>query len=165
MGNAKDYLESVRRGSVVPKDPFTHAQHLLDPEKAQAKSFGDIVEKSALLANVGSDSQIGWEKEAIFHLNHMHDMYQRDPKAIGPMYMVCLNAWKGGLAITRAKNGKERLLQALVGSSGFSPALDTEGFGASLDAALEPREAPKNPVREALDGLKGMRGGQRRRYG
>lgn len=120
-----DYMQTAQRGSINPKDEFTHKKYILENEPELVGKFNQIVDAQLRLANIQDQKQLNLERLQIFNLLELFQMKLRDP-ALSPVFFFCYYAWKGGLGLTRAVKGRERGLQALVGTT--SP--ESEGFGA-----------------------------------
>lgn len=123
-------MKDVRRTGSIPKDPFSYGRYILDPEQELAQSYADIVDRSALLANIGDGPLMRLEQNSVFFLTHMIDMARRD-KAFMPAFRLCYYYWRGELSLTRALKGKERMMHGAVGTS-YNQEVETSGYGANL---------------------------------
>ena len=124
MGYA-NYADAVQRGSIVPKDEFQHKKYVLESEPELVREFHKLVDAQLKLANLEDKQELTLVQYQIFNLFDLFSMSLKEPKLLTPVFQYCYYCWKGGLAMTRAKKGRERGLQALVGAS--SP--ESEGFG------------------------------------
>lgn len=129
MGYA-EYANAVQRGSIVPKDEFQHKKYVLESEPELATEFHKLIDAQLKLANISDAKELTLVQYQIFNLIDLFQLSVRE-KSLVPVFRYCYYCWKGGLSMTRAKKGRERGLQAMVGmtsaeSEGFSD-LITEG--------------------------------------
>jgi hypothetical protein len=114
MGDLQGFASALQGGKIIPKDAFAHAFTMMDYSTSEeVRLFSNILEKHILLANLGNDKIRLYQNDIVL-LTHLFDMVQRESGLYG-LFKQLYYGWKGELAITRAKDGKERLLQATAG--------------------------------------------------
>lgn len=151
-GSVQGYMESLRRSRAYPDDPYKHAYSLLDTDDEDIRlQFQKIVEKHVLLANISDDRMLRLYQNDVIILCQMLDMARREPQ-FANFFMKTYYGWRGELALTRAKEGMERKLQATPG--GYQPKRDISGYGADLPQFQEQMQEEKNIFKKILGGNK-----------
>jgi len=120
-----EYVKDVRAGGQTPKDPYTHAKYILDSEAELVSDFHKLIDGQMRLANISDPKQLALEQMQIYNVIDLFNMSLKEAN-LTPLFRYCYYCWKGGLSLTRAKKGRERGFQAMVGAT-QAPA-ESEGF-------------------------------------
>lgn len=122
-----DYARAVNSGGIIPKDEFQHKKYVLESEPELVGEFHKLIDAQLKLANISNEKELVLVQLQIFNLFDIFNLSIRE-KSLVSVFRYCYYCWKGGLNMTRAKKGRERGLQALVGS--ISP--ESEGFNEAM---------------------------------
>jgi hypothetical protein len=142
------YGEAASRSGGSASDSFTLAKHVLEPEEELVATFQKLVNREILLSNIGEDKFMQLEQTQVFNLGFMLSMAVREPELCGPVFKLAYYGWKGALALTRAKGGKERDLMASV--TGYTGGVNQQGF-------MLPDQEAENVEHNLFAGLTNLR--------
>jgi len=148
----RGYMESLKRSHIYPDDPYKHAYSMIDnDDDGSLVTFNKLVEKRVLLANISDDRMLRLYQNDVILLCQMLDMARREPQ-LQNFFLKTYYGWVGELALTRAKDGMERKLQATPG--GFQPRSDMGGYGANMPQFQEQEKEETNFFKKIFKGNK-----------
>jgi hypothetical protein len=133
-----EYAQSTNRSELPPQQAYEHAHYLLESESELVSSFQKLIDGQMRLANISDSHQLALEQMQIYNVVDLFQMSLREPSLL-PIFRYCYYCWKGGLSLTRAKKGRERGLQAMVGAT--QAPTESEGFGSPLSSADDAEES------------------------
>lgn len=137
----REYFQHARDYRFSPKDPYSHATHLLNAEPKSPGEFREMITKHVLLGNVNSDRMMRLYQNDITFLPLFFQLGQKDNQ-IKEFSDLIFNTWVFEVTFTRTKNGLERWLQNFTG---IIPSLKPEGFGKGIF-----KRKPKGPMGDYL---------------
>ena len=151
--NLKEYYKNLSQsGKIAPKDPFGLSHSFLMQDENNILT-GDLADKQAMLSYLGDDTMVQFAVYDIEILTQMRNMGMRDENLLAT-FASLYYGWLGGLKITRAKDGMERMMQAnAVG--GYSPTSGQLPGGYGEQFAIDQRQreaeaAKNNPIKSFL---------------
>ena len=125
MSEMSEYVKHSKQIGNIPKDQFGHAFSLLARDETDIDDFQRLLQNHILLANIKDDKLIRLYQNDGLLLTSFYDM-QRRYAPLSPIFKYLYYGWIMELGLTRIKDGKERILQAMPGT-GFQPTMDNRG--------------------------------------
>lgn len=127
-------MNKLAKSQASVHDPFAHAQSLMKNEEEitfEKKYYAKIVGMKAMLSNISNDHLMTYIQNDISILTALYEIACRD-KSFTSTFEYLYHSWVGSLTMTRARDGKERDLQATPGSQ-YMPKQQFAGYGEDLD--------------------------------
>lgn len=154
-----DYMDEIRKGKFVPKDPFSHATMLIETEEEAVKLFSKIVEKQVILSNIDDDRMLRLYQNDAVLLTSLFSMANRAKDgSLSEFFFAIYYGWRGELALTRTKDGLERKLQGTVSSSKYAPTDALRGYGADMIPAQGSQETELGMLQKLMPKFKKPKG-------
>jgi len=123
-----------------PTDAFGHGNMLLEMADGDVIKMKDIITKELKLANISDDRLVMLYQMEIHSLTSMYGIATRDARFM-PVFQRWFINYLGELATTRAKNAKERDMQAILAGK-YNPN-QTPGYGQDIMMAKQQAEETK----------------------
>jgi len=127
MSDISDFIKATKQIGQIPKDQFGHSWQLLSRDDVKINRYPLMQQNPILLANIKNNQLIRLYQNDFLILTSFYNMGIR----YSPMFDIfefLYYGWEGELGITRTKDGKERIIQAMS-STGYRPKEDIEGYG------------------------------------
>ncbi len=155
-GKIGSYFSGMK-DKISPKDPFSHAAWLLQPDEASVFDVHrPVVSKQTQLANIEQDQFIRFYQNDAVILTQMRELAAREP-ALEDVYETIVHGWEAELLITKMKGGLERQLQGTTGGS-YIPRSDFSGYGADFAAQQQQQDQQHgNTGNAVMDFFKNLR--------
>jgi len=106
-----EYLKTSNYFQFIPKDQYGHATYLIAPERKDVTNFNELLNKDLYLAFIGSDQYLLLAQKDIHILTQLYNITLKEP-GFSQLFKSLYTSFRGELALTRARDGKERELQA-----------------------------------------------------
>jgi len=144
MGNWNDFVRANRESSISPTNVPEHAYALLGRDESDLNNPRKLLQPQMLLGYIKDSYMIRLHQNSYILLQSLFSMSQRDPRLSG-LFNYLYQGWIGEMALTRTKDGMERIMQASVSRN-----IDASGLsgGYGFD---DVRERQKNLQREQDD--------------
>lgn len=142
-----NFIEKSTDLKYVPKDPYSHATHLISIDDKDVTSFQQLLSKHVLLGNIASDELMRFYQTDIYFLTHFFQMSRRD-EGVANFFKIQYSAWVFEVALTRARGGMERWLQSLLQSIPQK----IPGYGKSLEDNYRRQQQQQTQIPGAILG-------------
>ncbi len=143
----KNFIGKSTDLKFIPKDPYSHASHLISVEDKDVGTFQQLLNKHVLLGNVDSDELMRFYQTDVYFLTHFYQMSGRD-EGLKNFFQIQYSAWVHEIALTRAKGGMERWLQSLLQTLPQK----IPGYGKSLEDNYRKQQQQQQNIQGAVLG-------------
>ena len=139
--NITSHISGISKMRQYAQNEYEHADSLtrsdLDDEKEMLSNFSMMVDKHVQLCNIAEPVVRFYQQDEV-NLVNLASQARRMP-ALQPLFFVLYYGWRDELLITKAKDGKERGLQGVVGTK-YVPRERMQGYGSEFPGQDDPTE-------------------------
>jgi len=148
-GDFNDFMTKANELRRTPKDPYSHALLLLEPEKKQYTELIDVLNRLITLGNFEDSQTLRLFQKDIKYILKFFLAKQREP-SLEPLFQYAYTLFLGEIMVTRGMEGQERIFQYFGNAMPNKPI--GKGFGKKSMFGKKKRLTPKQKMEDAFLG-------------
>jgi hypothetical protein len=158
LSSKERYMIESFRNQFYPKNEYEHATWMLDSvmtseDNITSMKHSEIVDAHIQTSFIGNDELMTALQNDLPFLHSGLSMAQRNEGLVMP-FKIMLNSWRGGVLLSKAKDGMENQSQHATGAKHQVVPFGAGGYGAGL-----PQYQPEQQQKSIGDRIKGLLGG------